>query len=84
MIVRGMRSMNYRLFIIDIPIITRCRFTISNVKDLELLLMQNRKYAAEVAHGVSARKRRAIIERADELNVKVINRKARLTTEESE
>lgn len=32
------------------------KFPVSNVRDLEMLLMQNRIYAAEIAHNVSARK----------------------------
>ena len=43
------------------------KFLVSNVKDLELLLLHNRKYAAEIAHNVSTRKRKEIVERADEV-----------------
>ena len=46
--------------------------------------MQNRKYAAEIAHNVSTRKRKDIVERADQLNIKVLNRAARLKAEENE
>ena len=60
------------------------KFTISNVKELEVLLMQNRKYAAEIAHNVSTRKRKEIVERADQLNIKVLNRAARLKADENE
>ncbi|KAI9314440.1 50S ribosomal protein L32 [Dichotomocladium elegans] len=58
------------------------KFTVSNVKELELLLMHNRTYAAEVAHNVSAKKRVEILERAAQLNVKVINAGARLRSQE--
>eukprot|EP01066_Platyproteum_vivax_P010936 Platyproteum_vivax@DN4932_c0_g1_i3.p1 len=58
------------------------KFTVQNVRDIDMLLMQNRKFAAEIAGGVSSRKRIEIIERADQLNVLVTNRKARLRTEE--
>lgn len=49
-----------------------------------MLLMQNRRFAAEIASNVSSRKRRSIVERADQLNVLVLNRGARLATEEDE
>ncbi|KYK56650.1 60S ribosomal protein L32 [Drechmeria coniospora] len=56
-------------------------FLVSNVKDLELLMMHNRTYAAEIAHNVSSRKRIDIIARAKQLAVKVTNAKAKVTTE---
>ncbi|CAG8729482.1 24866_t:CDS:2 [Dentiscutata erythropus] len=58
------------------------KFLVSNVKELELLLMHNKTYAAEIAHNVSSRKRIAIIDRAQQLNVRVINAKARVRTQE--
>ncbi|RYY33713.1 hypothetical protein EON62_03970, partial [archaeon] len=55
----------------------------SNVKDLEMLLTQNRKYAAEIVGSASAKTRKAIVERARQLNIKVLNGAARLTAVEN-
>jgi len=60
------------------------KFRVSNVKELEMLLMHNRKFAAEVAGSVSARVRRDIVKRAAELNIKVTNAGARLRATEAE
>merc|ERR1712091_118564 len=48
------------------------------------ILMPNIEYAAEVAHDVSLKTRTAINARADELDIKVVNRNARMTTEDDE
>merc|ERR1712225_179560 len=60
------------------------KFLINNVSDLELLMMYNRTYAAEVASSVSRKTREAILERAKVLDIKVTNAAARMRTEESE
>eukprot|EP00467_Chlorarachnion_reptans_P024933 CAMPEP_0114507820 /NCGR_PEP_ID=MMETSP0109-20121206/12233_1 /TAXON_ID=29199 /ORGANISM="Chlorarachnion reptans, Strain CCCM449" /LENGTH=134 /DNA_ID=CAMNT_0001686637 /DNA_START=17 /DNA_END=421 /DNA_ORIENTATION=- len=60
------------------------KFRVSNIKELEVLLMHNRKYAAEIAHNVSLKKRKEIVLRAAQLNIKVLNAKAKLTTQENE
>merc|ERR1712070_853487 len=60
------------------------KFNVTCPQDVELLLMHNGKYAAELANNLSAKTRKAIIARADQLNVCVLNRKAKLSTEETE
>eukprot|EP00033_Pygsuia_biforma_P000049 GCRY01000065.1.p1 GENE.GCRY01000065.1~~GCRY01000065.1.p1 ORF type:complete len:144 (-),score=38.73 GCRY01000065.1:71-475(-) len=59
-------------------------FRVFNVKDLEVLLMHNQKYAAEIAHSVSRKVRKEILERAAQLDVKVLNAAAKIKTEEDE
>ena len=54
------------------------------VQELELLLMQNRKYCAEIASSVSSKKRKEIVLRAEQLNVRVTNANAKLREEEAQ
>jgi large subunit ribosomal protein L32e len=56
------------------------KFPVHNLDDLELLLMHNRTYAAEIATGVSSVNRKAIVERAAQLNVKVLNPSFKIRT----
>mmetsp|Transcript_20894 Transcript_20894/g.31004 ORF Transcript_20894/g.31004 Transcript_20894/m.31004 type:complete len:135 (-) Transcript_20894:51-455(-) len=59
------------------------KFSVHNVKELEMLLMHNRKYAAEIATQVSAKQRKVLLARAAELDIKVLNVKAKLGKEEN-
>ena len=59
------------------------RFVVSNPADVELLLMHNNTFAAEVAHNVSSKKRVEILNRAKVLGVRVTNANARVRAQEA-
>ena len=54
------------------------------LQELEVLMMQNKKFCAEIAHGVSAKNRKGLVERAQQLAIRVSNPKARVRSEENE
>ncbi|XP_069878075.1 large ribosomal subunit protein eL32-like [Dipodomys merriami] len=62
------------------------KFLLHNVKELEVLLMCHKSYCAEIAHNVTSKNRRAIVERAAQLAIRVTNPNpnARLHSEENE
>ena len=60
------------------------KFVVSNVADLELLMMHNDTYCAQIAHNVSAKKRAEILKRANELSIRVVNAKAAVAKVEAE
>lgn len=55
---------------------------VNNVAELEMLMMHNRTYAATIAKAVSAKSRKEIIERAEQLAIRVTNANARLRAED--
>ncbi|KAM4851429.1 large ribosomal subunit protein eL32-like [Thomomys bottae] len=60
------------------------KFLVHYVKELEVLLVYNKSYCAEIAHNVSSKNRNAIVERAAQLAIRVTDPSARLRGEESE
>ncbi|KAF3823357.1 hypothetical protein GH733_010793 [Mirounga leonina] len=59
------------------------KFLVYNVKELEVLLMCNKSYCAEIAQNVSSKNHKAIVEKAAQLAIGVTSPNARLCSEEN-
>jgi len=55
---------------------------VNNVKELEMLMMHNRVYAATVGHSVSSRVRKDIVARSEQLAIRVTNAAAKVRAED--
>lgn len=60
------------------------RIVVNNAAELEPLLMQNTKFAVEIASKVSSKKRQLIVTRAEELGLFITNKFAKLQVAESD
>lgn len=60
------------------------KFLVHNDTELEVLLMCNKSYYGEIAHNVSSKNCKAIVERAAKVAIRVANPHARLHSQENE
>ena len=58
------------------------RIVVRNERELNALLMLNRKYAVYLSSSLGAKSRKVLVARAREMDIKVINASARLKAEE--
>ena len=57
------------------------KFLIRNPNELNMLIMQNKRYSCEISASVGSQKRKEIVQRARELDIKVTKPRARLREE---
>ncbi|XP_054447125.1 60S ribosomal protein L32-like [Pteronotus mesoamericanus] len=57
------------------------KFLINDVRELDMLLMYNTSYCAEIVHSVSSKIHNAIVEKATQLAIRFTNPNARLHRE---
>lgn len=60
------------------------KFPVHNIKEIEVLLMCDKSYCAEVAHNNSSKNCKAIVERKARLAIRFTNSNATLHSEENE
>jgi len=60
------------------------KVVVNTKEDLNMLLMHNTKFCVEVAHNVSSRKRKDIVDRAQQLGLAITNKFARVAAVEEE
>ncbi|KAL0598655.1 60S ribosomal protein L32 [Plecturocebus cupreus] len=60
------------------------KFLVHSMKELEMLLMCNKSFWAEIVHNVSSKNCKAIVERAAPLAIRVTSPSARLCSKENE
>ncbi|XP_043829227.1 60S ribosomal protein L32-like [Dromiciops gliroides] len=60
------------------------KFLVHNVKELEVLLMCNKSYCAEIAHNVSSQNQKVIVETAGQLAIKITHPNTRPRSEINE
>lgn len=60
------------------------KFTVRNAAEVDMLMMHNTKFSVEMAHNCSIKTRKAVVERAEQLGLKVLNKFSRVAKAESE